>query len=81
MNALGVPSPGARWNRSERRCDGRWLISALNAMLQNERYTGRLGWNRSEWVKDPDSGKRTRRERSQDQWTVNACANDRARDR
>jgi hypothetical protein len=22
--------------------DGRWLISALNAMLENERYTGNL---------------------------------------
>jgi hypothetical protein len=35
-----VTTPGARWNRSERRRDGRWLISALNAMLQNERYIG-----------------------------------------
>jgi hypothetical protein len=42
-------------------------------MLQNERYIGRLIWNRSEWVKDPDSGKRTRRERPQDQWTVREC--------
>jgi len=39
------------------------FISALNAMLQNERYSGRLYWNRSTWVKDPDSGKRVRRER------------------
>jgi site-specific DNA recombinase len=55
LNGRDVPSPGARWNRTERRRDGRWLISALNGMLQNERYIGRLIWNRSEWVKDPDS--------------------------
>jgi DNA invertase Pin-like site-specific DNA recombinase len=73
LNARDVPSPGARWNRTERRRDGRWLISALNGMLQNERYIGRLIWNRSEWLKDPDSGKRTRRERPQDQWTVKEC--------
>jgi site-specific DNA recombinase len=63
LNARGIPSPGARWNRSERRRDGRWLISALHAMLQSERYAGRLVWNRSVGVKDPDTGKRVRRER------------------
>jgi hypothetical protein len=62
LNARGVPSPGARWNRSERRHDGRWLTSALHAMLRNERYVGRLYWNRSSWVKDPDFGLRVRRE-------------------
>lgn len=40
LNASGVPSPGAMWKRSEQRRDGRWLISSLNAMLQNERYIG-----------------------------------------
>jgi site-specific DNA recombinase len=74
LNARGIPSPGARWSRSERRHDGRWLISALNAMLQNERYAGRLIWNRSVWVKDPDTGKRVRRERPQSEWTTTECS-------
>jgi site-specific DNA recombinase len=73
LNARGAPSPGATWNRSERRHDGRWLISALNAMLQNERYIGRLVWNKSQWVKDPDSGRRVRRERPESEWTVTEC--------
>ena len=73
LNAHGVASPGATWNRSERRHDGRWLISALNAMLQNERYIGRLVWNKSQWVKDPDSGRRIRRERPRSEWTVTEC--------
>ena len=73
LNARGIPSPGARWNRTERRADGRWLISALNAMLQNERYIGRVVWNRSVWVKDPDTGKRVRRERPESEWTITKC--------
>ncbi len=73
LNARGVPSPGAQWQRSERRRDARWLISALNALLQNERYVGRLVWNRSQWVKDPDSGLRVRRERPEAEWTVTEC--------
>jgi site-specific DNA recombinase len=73
LNASGVPSPGAMWKRSERRRDGRWLISTLNAMLQNERYVGRLVWNKSQWVKDPDSGRRVRRERPESEWTTTEC--------
>ena len=73
LNARGIPSPGARWNRTERRHDGRWLMSALNAMLQNERYIGRVVWNRSVWVKDPDTGKRVRRGRPESEWTLTEC--------
>jgi site-specific DNA recombinase len=73
LNVRGVPSPGAGWKRVERRADGRWLVSALHAMLHNERYTGRLVWNRSVWVKDPDSGRRSRRERPEAEWIVSDC--------
>lgn len=31
LNARGIPSPGTRWDRTERRHDGRCLSSALNA--------------------------------------------------
>ena len=73
LNSRGVPSPGAGWNRTDRRRDGRWLVSALHAMLQNERYIGRLVWNRSVWVKDPDTGHRVRRKRPQSEWTITEC--------
>ena len=73
LNTRKVPSPGAGWKREARRADGVWLISALHAMLHNPRYVGRLVWNRSTWVKDPDSGKRTRRERPSSEWTVADC--------
>jgi hypothetical protein len=34
---------------------------------------GRVIWNRSTWVKDPDSGRRTRRERPESEWSVGGC--------
>lgn len=72
LNGRAVPSPGANWKqRASPR--GKWLVSALHSLLQNERYIGRLVWNRSQWVKDPDSGKRARRERPQSEWIVQAC--------
>ena len=73
LNTRRVPSAGAEWKRTERRRDGLWLMSALHEMLGNERYIGRLVWNRSEWVKDPDSGKRTRRLRPESEWVVTGC--------
>jgi site-specific DNA recombinase len=53
--------------------DGCWLISALNPFLQNERYAGRLVWNRRIWVKDPDSGRRLQRTRPQKDWIITEC--------
>lgn len=70
LNRRGVPSAGADWDRKTRRTDGRWIISALHAMLRNERYAGQVIWNRSQWIKDPDSGKRIRRERPRSEWRL-----------
>jgi site-specific DNA recombinase len=71
LNARGIPSPGATWNRKTRRGDGRWLVSAVHAMLRNELYIGRYIWNRSEWIRDPDTRRRVRRIRPEAQWVVN----------
>jgi site-specific DNA recombinase len=62
LNARGVASPGARWKRGTRRKDGRWLVTALHAILHNPLYMGRVIWNRSSWVKDPDTDVRVCRE-------------------
>lgn len=70
LNARGVPSPGATWKREKRRKDGRWLVSTLHAILHNERYAGREVWNRSQWLRDPDTGKRTRVDRPESEWVV-----------
>lgn len=73
LNRRDIPSPGANW-KSRSRPRGRWLVSALHAMLKNERYIGRLVWNKSQWVKDPDTGIRHRRERPESEWIVRECA-------
>lgn len=71
LNRRGIPSPGADWKkRASPR--GRWVTSALHSLVQNERYAGRLVWNRSRWIKNPDTGKRERRERPESEWIVQA---------
>jgi site-specific DNA recombinase len=71
LNARGIPSPGASWKRAGgKRSDGRWIVPALNALLQNDLYRGCVIWNRSQWVKDPETGRRTRRERPAAQWVI-----------
>lgn len=72
LNRRNIPSPGATW-KPRARPRGRWLISTLHALLRNERYAGRVVWNRSQWVKDPDTGRRLRRERPESEWIVTTC--------
>ena len=67
LNARSVASPGSTWNRKQRRCSG-WMGSAIRAILFNERYTGRIHWNVSEWRKNPDTGKRQRVTRPRSEW-------------
>jgi site-specific DNA recombinase len=68
LNRAHVPSPGSRWHgRKERRCAG-WMGSAVRVILRNLLYTGRVIWNRSEWIKDPDTGKRHQHVRPDAQW-------------
>lgn len=71
LNARGVPSPAATWKRTERATDGRWRVSALHAMLQNDIYVGRLVWNRSRWERSAvDSKKRRRVENPRSAWII-----------
>ncbi|HKQ30559.1 MAG TPA: recombinase family protein [Burkholderiales bacterium] len=67
LNNKSVPSPRG----------GTWAVSALygspakgTGILNNELYIGRYIWNRSQWVKDPDTGKRKRIERPANEWRV-----------
>lgn len=71
LNRRGIQSPGANWKqRSGMR--GRWLVSAIHAILHNERYAGRLVWNRHRMVRDPDTGRRVRRENPRSTWIERA---------
>ena len=57
LNARSVPSPGATWNRSNRR-KGKWVTSAIagdkrkgTGILNNDAYRGVMIWNRARWVR------------------------------
>ena len=67
LNARRVPSPRG----------GTWAVSALygspakgSGILHNEAYVGRLVWNRSMWVKDPDTKRRVRLDRPRSEWVI-----------
>ncbi len=56
---------------------GTWAVSALygspvkgSGILNNELYVGQYIWNRSRWVRDPDTGKRQRLQRPDAEWKV-----------
>jgi DNA invertase Pin-like site-specific DNA recombinase len=47
LNDRGVPCPSsADPRRNSHRQGGRWMVSAVAAILENPRYTGRQVWNR-----------------------------------
>ena len=65
LNRRGIRSPR----------QSTWSVSAVygspakgTGILNNELYRGVSIWNRSQWVKDPDTGKRTRIERPPAEW-------------
>ena len=56
---------------------GTWSVSALygsrnkgSGVLNNELYIGNYVWNRSRWLKDPDTGKRIRTDRPREEWVI-----------
>jgi site-specific DNA recombinase len=67
LNKRKVPSPrGSAWLQScvyGNRTKG-------TGLLNQELYRGRFVWNRSQWVRHPDSGKRHRIERPESEWIV-----------
>ena len=67
INRIGVPAPRGKT----------WAFSAVyghpekgTGILRNPLYIGQVTWNRSEWIKDPDTGKRKRRERPVGEWVT-----------
>lgn len=67
LNAARVPSPrGSTWAASAIHGDARRGIG----ILVNPIYTGQQIWNRSRWIKHPDTGRRVRQERPRDEWII-----------
>ena len=65
LNARGTLSAhGGTWTGSAIYGDAKRHIG----ILVNPLYVGRQIWNRSQWIKDPTSGRRIRRERPSSDW-------------
>jgi Recombinase len=45
-----------------------WMGSAMRSILQNPLYTGCVRWNVGGYVRNPDTAKRVRQPRPQDEW-------------
>ena len=78
LNAEGIPPPGARWRNRKGVARRTWSHGAIAGsrakglgVLNNEKYVGRLIWNRSTWPRDPEQdGKQVRRELPPHQWVI-----------
>ena len=78
LNRLGVPGPGAEWKRKRRSARyGTWSASALHGdpkagtgLLNNPLYTGRLIWNRRQWVRNPETRRKVPKLRPESEWIV-----------
>ncbi len=77
LNSEGIDPPGARWANRKSKTARTWSASAIwgsrkrgLGILNNERYIGRLVWNRSRWLRDPDRETRVRRERGEQEWVI-----------
>jgi len=67
LNHEGIPGPrGAAWAQSTINGNRQRGTGILN----NELYIGRLVWNRLEYVKDPDTGKRVSRLNAETEWCI-----------
>jgi len=65
LNADGVEPPRPRKNHAKRPS---WALSSIRSMVLNPIYKGEYIWNRSEWIKDHETGKRRRFERPESEW-------------
>jgi DNA invertase Pin-like site-specific DNA recombinase len=77
LNAEGVLPPGARW-RDRQGARRTWSYGAIHGdptkglgILNQEKYIGRLIWNRTTWPRDPErDGKQVRRELPHEEWVI-----------
>jgi site-specific DNA recombinase len=65
LNREGAPCPRPRRNRDK---PPSWSAAALRKMLLNPIYKGDLIWNRVEWIKDHETGKRVSFDRPPEEW-------------
>jgi site-specific DNA recombinase len=66
LNSEKIPAPRPRKGRIR----AGWCPSAVRAMLHNERYVGRVIWNRTRFVKVPGTNRRVPRSRPESEWQI-----------
>ncbi len=67
LNKMGVPSArGSTWGASAIYGD----VKDGMGLLNNQLYIGQYSWNRSMWIKNPDTGKRKRIKRDPKEWVI-----------
>ncbi len=65
MNEEEIAPPRPRAGRGRA---ASWAPTAIREMLRNPIYRGERVWNRSEWIKDHETGRRQRFERPESEW-------------
>ena len=66
LNAKGIKSPrGKSWAHSALYPDAKGV-----GILSNAMYNGRQIWNKTEWIKDPITGRRKRKMRPVAEWVI-----------
>lgn len=69
LNEREVPSAGSTWARKKYRAVG-WMGSAIRVILMNRLYTGELCWNKTRFVRDPETERIVRRARPRSEWII-----------
>ncbi len=65
LNAQGAVPPRPRAQKHHKPS---WSPSSIRSILLNPIYRGEYIWNRSEWAKDHETGRRKRYERPESEW-------------
>ncbi len=75
LNAEGISPPGARWQNRTTRQAKSWSYTAIighrrlgTGILNNRLYIGKATWNRSQWMRDPDTRAYRSRIRPANEW-------------
>ena len=68
LNAERLAFPAKATRRGPERLG--WAVSTIHTILANAKYEGRWVWNKTMFLKDPETGKRTPVARPKDDWVV-----------
>jgi DNA invertase Pin-like site-specific DNA recombinase len=68
LNDERIPAPhdGGKGHKGNRG----WVPGTIRAMLLNERYLGKLVWNKTKWIKDRATGKRRQVDNPREEWVT-----------